>query len=56
MPLIIAALLVTLPLALLLSVRRRRQRKRVTHRPRNPTLAETGGLPPPHTSKTPPAS
>lgn len=47
MPLLLAALLVTLPLALLLAMRRPRQRKHMTHRPRNPTLAETGGLPPP---------
>jgi hypothetical protein len=29
------------------SSRRRRRRRRRDHRPRNPTLAETGGLPPP---------
>ncbi|MFA6544910.1 MAG: hypothetical protein WCS99_10815 [Limisphaerales bacterium] len=46
-PILISALLVTLPLALWFSVARRRHRKRAPHRPRNPTLAETGGLPPP---------
>ena len=31
--------------------RRRRRRRRREHRPRNPTLAETGGLPPVRTDK-----
>ena len=31
--------------------RRRRRRRRREHRPRNPTLAETGGLPPMRTDK-----
>ncbi len=53
-PVLIAALLVTLPLVLWFSVARRRQRKRIPHRPRNPTLAETGGLPPPRSSDPPP--
>jgi hypothetical protein len=38
---------------------RRRRRRRREHRPRNPTLAETGGLPPIRSdvpSKPPPAS
>ena len=34
--------------------RRRRRRRRREHRPRNPTLAETGGLPPPR-GENPPA-
>ena len=36
--------------------RRRRRRHRREHRPRNPTLSETGGLPPPRTepSSNPP--
>ena len=45
-PILAAALLVLTPLFLLLSVQRRRKRKRMGHRPRNPTLADTGGLPP----------
>lgn len=53
-PLLFAALLVALPLGLWFSVSQRRQRKRMTHRPRNPTLAETGGLPPPRSSGAPP--
>jgi hypothetical protein len=32
--------------------RRRKRRLRRDHRPRNPTLAETGGLPPPKTEPT----
>lgn len=32
---------------------RRRRRRRREHRPRNPTLAETGGLPPIRSSKPP---
>lgn len=32
--------------------RRRRRRHRRDHRPRNPTLAETGGLPPPKAEPT----
>ncbi len=46
-PIVLAALLVVAPLVLLLAFSRRRQRKRRVHLPRNPTLAETGGLPPP---------
>lgn len=46
LPILGAALLVVVPLVLLFAFSRRRQRKRRTHRPRNPTLAETGGLPP----------
>jgi hypothetical protein len=42
-----AAVLVLVPLICALAFSRRRKRKRMTHRPRNPTLAETGGLPPP---------
>lgn len=45
-PILFAALLVVAPLVLLLVFSRRRQRKRKIHLPRNPTLAETGGLPP----------
>jgi hypothetical protein len=33
--------------------RRRRRRRRREHRPRNPTLAETGGLPPARTERPP---
>ena len=33
---------------------RRRHRRRRDHRVRNPTLAETGGLPPPRASDAPP--
>ena len=47
LPLIAAALLLLTPIALALAWTRRRKRKRRTHRPRNPTLAQTGGLPPP---------
>ena len=39
--------------------RRRQRRRRREHRPRNPTLAETGGLPPlrqDNTSQLPPSS
>lgn len=36
------------------SSRRRRRRKRRDGRPRNPTLAETGGLPPIRTEDVPP--
>lgn len=50
LPLAGAVLLVAVPLLLLLAFSRRRRRKRMTHRPRNPTLAQTGGLPP---SRTP---
>ncbi len=46
-PILAAVLLVTIPVVLLLAFSRRRKRKRMVHRPRNPTLAETGGLPPP---------
>ena len=46
LPILGAALLVVTPLVLLFVFARRRQRKRMAHRPRNPTLAETGGLPP----------
>ncbi|MCX8107768.1 MAG: hypothetical protein N3G20_03080, partial [Verrucomicrobiae bacterium] len=36
--------------------RHRRRRRRREHRPRNPTLAETGGLPPPRqTDQLPPS-
>ena len=49
-PILLAALLVVAPLALILAFSRRRQRKRRIHLPRNPTLAETGGLPPPRQS------
>ena len=35
------------------SKRRRRRRRRREHRPRNPTLAETGGLPPIRTEQPP---
>jgi hypothetical protein len=35
---------------------RRHRRRRRDHRPRNPTLAETGGLPPPKPQDPPPAS
>lgn len=41
------AALVVVPLILAFTFSRRRRRKRMPHRPRNPTLAETGGLPPP---------
>ena len=34
----------------------RRRRKRRDHRGRNPTLAETGGLPPPRPEGTPPTA
>ena len=50
LPILAAALLVVTPLALLLAYSRRRKRKRRPHLPRNPTLAETGGLPPPRQS------
>lgn len=36
-------------------VRRRRRRRRHEHRPLNPTLAETGGLPPIRETEAPPA-
>ncbi|MEQ2007745.1 MAG: hypothetical protein ABMA26_13195 [Limisphaerales bacterium] len=49
-PILLAALLVVAPLVLLLAFSRRRQRRRKLHLPRNPTLAETGGLPPPRQS------
>jgi hypothetical protein len=35
---------------------KRHRRRRHEHRPRNPTLAETGGLPPIRTEKPPGAS
>ncbi len=41
-----AALLVVVPVILLVALSRRKRRKRKVHLPRNPTLAETGGLPP----------
>lgn len=47
MPILGAALLVVLPVLLLVAFSRRQKRKRKLHLPRNPTLAETGGLPPP---------
>ena len=50
LPILAAALLVVTPLAFALAFSRRRKRKHRTHRPRNPTLAETGGLPPPRQS------
>ncbi len=50
LPILGAALLVVIPLLLLFAFSRRRQRKRKAHRPRNPTLAQTGGLPPPRQS------
>lgn len=34
--------------------RKRRRRQKRDHRPRNPTLAETGGLPPERNPQTPP--
>ena len=34
--------------------RRRRRRRRRPHRPRNPSLHQTGGLPPPRTDDQPP--
>lgn len=34
--------------------RKRRRKRRRDHRPRNPTLAETGGLPQPRSPDTPP--
>lgn len=46
-PILAAALLVGVLMLLLLAFNRRQRRKRLVHRPRNPTLAETGGLPPP---------
>lgn len=54
-PLIIAAMLVAVPLGVWLSMRTRTRRKRMPHRPHNPTLAETGGLPPPRSPEPPPA-
>lgn len=54
-PLLIAAVLLTVPVGLWLSLRTRTRRKRMSHRPRNPTLAETGGLPPPRSPEPPPA-
>lgn len=51
MPILGAALLVVAPLVLWIAFSRRRQRKRIPHRPRNPTLAETSGLPPPRSSE-----
>lgn len=50
-PILLAALLVGVPLVLLLAFSRRQKRKRKPHLPRNPTLAETGGLPPPRTGQ-----
>lgn len=47
LPVVEAALLVAILVLLAFALTRRRPRKRKTHRPRNPTLAETGGLPPP---------
>lgn len=41
-----AVLLVAVPLLLFLTLSRRKKRKRKVRLPRNPTLAETGGLPP----------
>jgi len=45
-PILGAALLVVVPVLLLIAFSRRQKRKRKVHLPRNPTLAETGGLPP----------
>jgi hypothetical protein len=50
LPIFWAALLVAIPMILVFAFSRRRQRKRMARRPRNPTLAETGGLPPPRQS------
>ena len=50
-PILGAALLVVLPVILLIAFSRRRKRRRRPHLPRNPTLAETGGLPPPRTGQ-----
>ncbi|PAW73401.1 MAG: hypothetical protein B9S33_22475 [Pedosphaera sp. Tous-C6FEB] len=47
LPVVEATLLAALLVLLAFALTRRRPRKRKTHRPRNPTLAETGGLPPP---------
>jgi len=55
-PILLAALLVTLPLALWFALGRRQQRRHKTHRPRNPTLAEHGGLPPSRSPKPPSAA
>jgi hypothetical protein len=45
-PILGAALLVLVPVLVLVAFSRRQKRKRKAHLPRNPTLAETGGLPP----------
>lgn len=47
LPVLEASLIVAIVVILAFAFSRRRQRRRKTHRPRNPTLAETGGLPPP---------
>ena len=50
LPVLGAALLVGAVLVLVVLFSRRHQRKRRARRQRNPTLAETGGLPPPRSS------
>jgi hypothetical protein len=50
LPALEAALMVAIVVVIAFAFSRRRQRRRKTHRPRNPTLAETGGLPPPRQS------
>ncbi len=45
-PILAAALLVVVPVLLIVAFSHRKKRKRKVHLPRNPTLAETGGLPP----------
>ena len=45
-PILGAALVVAVPVLLVVALTRRQRRKRKVHLPRNPTLAETGGLPP----------
>ena len=45
-PVLLAVLFVVTSLALIIVFSRRRHRKRKIRLPRNPTLAETGGLPP----------
>jgi hypothetical protein len=47
MPILGAALLIVGPAVVLIALSRRQKRKRKVHLPRNPTLADTGGLPPP---------
>lgn len=45
-PILAAALLAVVPVLLLIAYSHRKKRKRKVHLPRNPTLAQTGGLPP----------